>query len=172
MQEAVYNPILEALADHKPKTLGQLEQALKGQSIAFAQLIQAVMILAASGTMVAVQDEALTPKAKKHTDKLNAVLMDKARSSVDIPNLASPVTGGGVTVNRFQQLFMLALGHGKKLPAEWAQFTWQLLAAQGQKIVKEGKTLETPDENLAELTAQAHDFATKQLPIMRALQVI
>ena len=55
------------------------------------------------------QDEALTPKAKKHTDKLNAVLMDKARSSADIPNLASPVTGGGVMVNRFQQLFLLAL---------------------------------------------------------------
>ena len=172
MQEAVYNPILEALADHKPKTLGQLEQALQGQSIAFAQLVQAVMILAASGTLQAVQEEALTPKAKKHTDKLNAVLMDKARSSADIPNLASPVTGGGVMVNRFQQLFLLALSQGKKLPAEWAAFTWQILAAQGQKIVKEGKALETPEENLAELNLQATAFATKQLPIMKALQVI
>jgi SAM-dependent methyltransferase len=172
MQEAVYNPILEALADHKPKTLGQLEQALQGQNIAFAQLVQAVMILAASGTLQAVQDEALTPKAKKHTDKLNAVLMDKARSSADIPNLASPVTGGGVMVNRFQQLFLLALSQGKKLPAEWAAFTWQILAVQGQKIVKEGKALETPEENLAELNLQATAFATKQLPIMKALQVI
>ena len=172
MQEAVYNPILEVLADHKPKTLGQLEQALEGQSIAFVQLVQAVMILAASGTLQAVQDEALTPKAKKHTDKLNAVLMDKARSSADIPNLASPVTGGGVMVNRFQQLFLLALSQGKKLPAEWAAFTWQILAVQGQKIVKEGKALETPEENLAELNLQATAFATKQLPIMKALQVI
>ncbi len=172
MQEAVYNPILNALADHKPQTLGQLEQALKGQNIAFAQLVQAVLILAASGTLQAVQDEALTPKAKKYTDKLNTVLNDKARSSNDITYLASPVTGGGVMVGRFQQLFMLALEQGKKKPEEWAAFTWQILAVQGQKIVKEGKTLETPDENLAELTAQAHDFATKQLPIMKALQVI
>ena len=172
MQEAVYNPILEVLADHKPKTLGQLEQALEGQSIAFAQLVQAVMILAASGTLQAVQDEALTPKAKKHTDKLNTVLMDKARSSADIPNLASPVTGGGVMIGRFQQLFMMAIGQGKKKSEDWAAFTWQILAVQGQKIVKEGKTLETAEENLAELTAQAHDFATKQLPIMKALQVI
>ena len=86
--------------------------------------------------------------------------------------LASPVTGGGITVNRFQQLFLLALGQGKKLPAEWAQFTWQQLASQGQKIVKEGKTLETTEENLAELNLQATAFATKQLPIMKALQVI
>jgi hypothetical protein len=29
MQESVYNPILDALADHKPKTLGQLEEDMK-----------------------------------------------------------------------------------------------------------------------------------------------
>ena len=172
MQEAVYSPILDALADHKPQTLGQLEHALKGQNIAFAQLIQAVMILTASGTLVAVQDDAITQKAKKHTDKLNAFLIDKARGSAEFSYLASPVTGGGITVNRFQQLFMLALSHGKKLPAEWAQFTLQLLTAQGQKIVKEDKTLETSEENLAELNLQATAFATKQLPIMKALQVL
>ena len=114
----------------------------------------------------------MIPKAKKHTDKLNAYIMDKARGSVDISYLASPVSGGGVNVTRFQQLFMLALSQGKKQPAEWAQFTLQILAAQGQRIVKEGATLETAEENLTELTAQATAFATKQLPIMKALQVI
>lgn len=172
MQENVFSPILDLLADHKPKTLWQLGQALKDDGITFAQITRAVMVLSASGTLVAVQDEALIPKAKKYTDKLNACLLEKARGSADISYLASPVSGGGVTVNRFQQLFMLALSQGKKLPAEWAQFTWQLLAAQGQKIVKEGKTLETPEENLAELNLQATAFATKQLPIMKALQVI
>jgi hypothetical protein len=172
MQEAVYNPVLDALANHKPQTLGQLEQALKGQKIAFPQLVQAVLILSATGTLVAVQDEAHISKARKQTDKLNVFLLNKARSIADINSLASPVTGGGMAVSRINQLFMLALVQGKKLPAEWAQFTWQLLAAQGQKILKEGKTLETPEENLAELTAQATSFAEKQLPIMKALQII
>jgi SAM-dependent methyltransferase len=172
MHEAVYNPILDLLVDHKPKTLAQLELSLKDKNISFAQLTQAVMILAASGTLVAVQEDVLISKAKKHTEKLNACIMDKARSSADISYLASPVSGGGVSVNRFQQLFMLAFYQGKKQPAEWAQFTFQILAAQGQKIVKEGKTLETTEENLTELTAQAITFATKQLPIMKALQVI
>ena len=36
MQESVYAPILDALADHKSQTLSQLEQALKGKNIAFA----------------------------------------------------------------------------------------------------------------------------------------
>ncbi len=171
MQEAVYNLILDALADHKPKTLGQLEQALQGQNIAFAQLLQAVMILAATATLAAVQDEAITPNAKKHTDKLNALLMDKARGSADIAKLASPVTGGGVTVNRFQQLFVLALQQGKKKPEDWAAFVAQILAEQGQKIIKEGKTLETAEENLIELITQAKEFALKQLPILKALQI-
>ena len=172
MQEAVYNPILDALADHKPQTLAQLEQALKGQSIAFAQLTQAVMILAATGTLAAVQDDTNTTKAKKHTDKLNAHLMLKARSSADTAYLASPVTGGGVTVNRFQQLFVMALQQGKKKPEDWAAFVEQILAIQNQKIIKDGKPLETAEEQLAELTTQATDFATKQLPILKALQII
>jgi ABC-type Fe3+ transport system substrate-binding protein len=130
------------------------------------------MILTATGTLAAVQDDTTTAKAKKHTDKLNTHLMLKARGSNDITYLASPVTGGGVMIGRFQQLFVLAMQQGKKKPEDWPAFVAQILAAQGQKIVKEGKTLETPEQNLAELTTQATEFATKQLPILKALQII
>jgi hypothetical protein len=99
-------------------------------------------------------------------------LMTKARSSNDISFLASPVTGGGISVGRFEQLFLLALGQGKKQPAEWAQFVWGILQAQGQKLVKEGRTLETEEENLAELNEQARKFGEKQVPVLRALGVV
>ena len=171
LQEAVYNPILDLLANHQPQTLGQVEQAVTAQGISFAQVSQAVMVLTGSGALQAVQDDATASKAKKQTGKVNTFLIDKARSSDDISYLASPVTGGGVSVGRFQQLFLLVRSQGKKQPAEWAAFVWQLLAAQNQKIVKEGKTLETAEENLAELTAQAQTFAEKQLPILKALQI-
>lgn len=171
MSEAVYNPILDALADHKVKTLGQLEQATKEQGVNFAQLVQAIVILAGTGSVAAAQDEAVVPKARKHTEKINAHLMAKARASSEIGYLASPVTGGGVAVGRFEQLFLLALVHGKKQPAEWAQGAWQILQAQGQKLVKEGKALDTPEDNLAELTQQANVFAQKRLPILKALQI-
>jgi hypothetical protein len=97
--------------------------------------------------------------------------MQKARSSNDISYLASPVTGGGITIGRFQQLFLLALSQGKKQPADWAQFVWQILNSQGQRIVKEGTPLEAEDDNLAELTSQAQAFAEKQLPILKALGI-
>ena len=46
-----------------------------------------------------------------------------------------------------------------------------VLAAQGQKILKEGEPLDSAEENLAELTAQAQTFADKQLPILKALGI-
>jgi hypothetical protein len=172
MSEAIYNPILDALSDHKVKTIGQLEQAVKAQGVVFAQLLQAIMILAGNGTFAAVQEDSIITKANKHTDKLNQHLMNLARGSNDIVYLASPVTGGGVNVGRFQQLFLQSYIAGHKKPAEWAQHVWTILASQGQKIVKEGKTLDSAEDNLAELTAQAQTFHDKQLPIMKALQVV
>ena len=65
----------------------------------------------------------------------------------------------------------MAIEQGKQKPEEWATFVAQILAAQGQKIVKKGKPLETTEEHVAELTTQAHEFALKQLPILKALQI-
>jgi SAM-dependent methyltransferase len=171
MSAEVYGPILDLLADHKPRTVGQIEQALKGSAIQFGQLLQAVFVLAGQGALVAVQDDAAIARARKPSDRLNGWIKAKARGSADVAYLASPLTGGGIAVGRFQQLFLLAIDQGRKQPSEWADFTWQLLAAQGQKLIRDGKTIDTPAENLAELTAQAQAFAEKQLPVLKALGV-
>jgi hypothetical protein len=64
-----------------------------------------------------------------------------------------------VTVDRFQQLFLLARNHGKKEPSEWAHYAWKTLDAQNLKIEKEGKLLETAEENVAELTSRASNLS-------------
>lgn len=96
MQEAVYYPILDFLADHQPRSLRQIEQAMKDKGIAFAQIREAAMLLCGAGVLCPVQDDASISKARKHTDKLNAYLMNKSQGSNDINYLASPVTGGGI----------------------------------------------------------------------------
>lgn len=171
LQEGVYAPVLDALADYKPKTLGQLEQAVKGASISFTQVLQAAVILSGMGALLPAHDDAVAGKARKRTDRLNQHLMLKARSSNELAYLASPVTGGGVNVARFNQLFLLARVQGHKQPADWAQYAWNILAMQGQRLVKEGKALESAEDNLTELTAQAQAFADKHLPVLKALQV-
>jgi len=171
LQEDVYRPLVAALAaqDYRPKTLRQLAADLK--HIQFPLLHQATSVLVGMGAAAPCQSEAAAGEVKQRCKALNDHLCQRARLSKEIETLASPVTGGGVTVGRFQQLFLLAIAQGRKTPAEWAESAWQLLGSQGQRIVKEGKTLATPEENLAELTAQATEFGEKRLPILKALQV-
>jgi len=85
--------------------------------------------------------------------------------------IASPVIGGGVAASRFQQLFLLARQTGRPQPEAWAQFAWEAMNAQGHRLLKEGKPLETAEENLAELLAQAKIFSAKRVPILQALGI-
>ena len=172
LRDAIYLPILDALADHQPKSIDQIAQAVQAHDVSFAQLTQAVMLLAGTGALGVVQGDAITAKAKPSADRFNRHLIDRARGSGEIYHLASPVTGCGVVVNRFQQLFLLALSQGKAQPDEWAKVAWQALDTQGQKIIKDGKTLATPEDNQAELRAQAAAFTEKELPILKALQIV
>lgn len=171
LNEAIYGPIVEAMGDHKPLSIGELEARLQPKGITIQQLLQAIGILAGKGDIVPVQDGNLS-KIKTATDKLNLHLMKRARGSDETKTLASPVVGGGAALNRFQQLFLLALREGKKTPQEWAEATWAHLQALGQRITKSEKVLETPEENLAELLAQAKEFEQKKLPILKTLKVL
>lgn len=171
LNEGVYQPILDLLANHKPMTLGQIEQQLGPNGITFPQILEAALILVGKGDVAVAQDEARVSRGKKACERLNQHLMSKSRASNDLAYLASPVTGGGIQINRIQQLFVLARQQGRKTPQEWARFAWDHLQALGQRLTKEGKELETAEENLTELTAQAQSFAEKQLPILKALQI-
>jgi len=171
MSEPVYTPILDLLCDYKPRTLGQIEQAVKRKELTFAQIAQAAVVLTGAGHMALVQDDAVISKSRKQTEKLNTYLCQKSRGSGDIGFLASPITGGGIPVNRFQQLFLLSVADGKKLPEEWAEAAWRTISAQGQKLVKEGETLQSVEQNLTELSAQALAFKETRLPILKALGI-
>jgi len=98
-------------------------------------------------------------------------LLSCARGRGELGYLASPLTGGGVSVGRFQQLFLLSRMRGAAAPEEWARDAWSILSKQGQRLMKEGKALETAEENLRELEGLARSFARKQLPILDALAV-
>ena len=171
MSQVIYNPILNALADHKPKTIAQIEQAIQQHGINFVQLTQAIIVLAGVGHLAAVQEDSVVNKVKKQTDKLNLYLINKARGGQDISFLASPLTGSGIAVGRFEQLFLLAQSQGHKQPEQLAQFVWQVISAQGQKILKENKVLETAEENILELNLKAKAFLEKQLPILKSLLI-
>lgn len=173
LQEGVYKPLINALAEHNfaSKTVAELAAHPANQGRPLPQLIQALIILTGAGHVQPVQDAETVKLAKPRCKALNTHLFNRARFSGDVAFLASPVIGGGVGVARFHQLFLLARQAGRPQPEAWAQFAWEIINGQGQRIIKEGKTLETPEGNLAELQAQAKEFAVKRLPILQALGV-
>ena len=169
--DAINSPILDLLADHKAWTLSQIESGVRDKGVTFPQVVNAAMVLIGSGRVVAAQDDSVVAKARGQADRLNAHLNNRARSDNDVEYLASPITGGAIPVGRIEQLFLLAVRQGMKQPAEWAQTAWQIFGAQGQKFVKDGKVIEAAEENLAELTSEASNFADQKLPILKALLV-
>lgn len=168
--EAIYGPMLDLLSDHAPRSLGEIERELAGR-IRLPQMLEAAMLLVGAGHLASAQSEAEIEAARSRTVRLNQHLMGKARGSGDVNYLASPVTGGAVPVSRTHQLFLLSRLQGGTTPEQSARFVWRLLSAQGGRVMRDGKPLQTEQENMAELVEQARNFDTVRLPILRALGV-
>jgi hypothetical protein len=171
MARKVYDPFLDALDERKPRRVGELEVELRAAGLPLGTIFEIILVMAAKGDLVLVQDDEVQERAKSHTDRLNRQMLDRARGAGDVGYLASPVTGGGVGVPRFDQLFLLARRQSGNTADAMARLVWDLLISQGHRVVKEGKTLDTPEENLAELTEQARAFIEQRLPTLISLKI-
>ncbi|MYN17776.1 methyltransferase [Rugamonas sp. FT107W] len=172
LTEAVYAPIVKLLGDHVVRTLGDIEASLHSEGITLGQLHEACLLLAHKGMLAGAQDPAVANARRPQTDRLNRRLLRQARCGGEVSTLASPVTGSGIPVGRFQQLFVSAILQGKQQPSEWAHHAWQVLKASQQTIAKEGVMLVGDEQNLSELTTQATEFRERRLPLLRAMGIV
>jgi Predicted methyltransferase regulatory domain len=171
LQDSIFRPLLEVMAaqDYAPKSFHDLLQALP--EISLPQLVIAGAVLVGANHAAPCQAETSVLLVRENCAALNRHLIERARTRDDVNYLASPITGGGIQVGRFEQLFLLAGIRGCDQPADWARFVWRLLTDQGHRVLKDGTPLAAADENLAELAAQANDFAANRVPILRALGI-
>lgn len=169
LDEAVYRPLLDAIADHQVHTIGDLETALAPGGMSLAKLIQALTILIGNMSVHPAQGAAAVQQAQAGADALNGRIMQLARYSNDIAYLASPVTGGAIVVSRFEQLFLAARAMGLATPNEWAKHVCDLFVAQGQRILQDGKPVDSISAQFHELAKQATTFAEERLPRLIAL---
>ncbi len=166
-----YSPVLDFLSDLQPHNVAEIEQAT-ANVLSSANLHEVLSILHGTGALVLAQPNAVQQQSAPHSSRLNHYLTSKALTDGDIPYLVSPITGGCVTVGRIHQMFLQALHSDAQTADALAAFAWQGLQAQGQRLVHEGKTLETTEENQQELSRQAQDFLTRFLPHYRSLQLL
>lgn len=172
LEQSVYRPLLELMADHRPRTLGEIADALQARGITPQQLQQAVLVLMEKAALALAQDDDTIARCRPRTEALNRELIEQARGSADIHCLASPVLGGGVAAPRMHRLFLLARAQGLATPFEWAQYCHALLKSQ-QHIVtdRDGVALTDDARALEELNQQARAFHDKRLPVLVALGV-
>lgn len=172
IQEAVFTPLMAALAKHQVFSLSELEISLQEDKVTMKSLVQAVMILISEGYVAIAQDEELLNNCKERAAKFNQHILDETESSDDINFIVSPVTGSGIHVNRFERLFIKYIKLGISDPNEWSKRAWALLSSYNQRFLKDGKALESDEDNLAEMLRRANEFLSKRVPIMEALQII
>ncbi len=170
LKEDTNKLLLDALAsdNYRPKALRELPGADEN----FGSLIQAIAILLAGNNLFPCRSNAETvDAARPHCEKLNLHILSLTKGGTNIPWLVSPVTGMGFHVNSLHQFFLDACKNGTEpLPAELAKVAWESLKTVGQRMLKDGVALVTPEENIAELTASAEAFIRK-LPIYRSLGI-
>jgi SAM-dependent methyltransferase len=167
LQPAVYGPFLDALASG-PRTLRSLQAIPAIASLGWARTIQALSVMVGSGHVQPCLDEKGDAERRESTGRFNRAVMELSRDSNDIQALASPVTGGGISVDRFAQLFLLA--RQNQHPDPPAQ-VWQTLSSLGQQVVRDGKPIETPEENQTELRTRYAAFLKDRLPVLEQLGV-
>jgi hypothetical protein len=103
---------------------------------------------------------------------LNEHILHRARKSMDLRHLASPVTGGGVPLAHLGQLFVLASRQGGDRAEALTEYVWRFLESVGERLTRDGKKIESKDDNLRELTFLANRFLRFEQPHLRGLGVI
>lgn len=171
LQEAVYKPLLEILGDNKPHVISDINAALAGAGIQPLQILQAIMVLISLNKLAPAQDEATVSVSAPCATRINAAVVDRARYGEAITCLASPITGGGLTADRIALLMMGAIQAGASTADAIAEKVWPILASEGRRMTKEGKALETLEENLSELSRAAQVFLENQWPLLSNLGV-
>jgi len=160
----VYNPVLEEL-DKGPRTLAELFTAL-APGLPQDRVQQALLVLLASGHVL-LAPAGFAEQRKEATDRFNAVVIERANQSDELQFLASPISGSGIFVDLVDRLFLSALKKDQDLPTS----AWEALRARNQVMLKNGKQLATPEENLQELKERATQFTENRLARLQKLGI-
>lgn len=167
LNSEVFGAVIEAFGAG-PRTIRQLLQQKSTKALGFAPILDAVMILVGMGHLHPCLEAAGDAKRGTRAKAFNKALLERARTGGELVFLASPLTGGGIFVDRFSQLFLLARQLKHENPAA---FVWQCMADRGERPMQNGQVVMTAEEGVPLLTQQYEAFAAKQLPVLQQLGV-
>lgn len=167
LHASIYDPILDALANG-PRTVQELFTLPSIAPLGWAALQQALTILAGANHIAPCLDMTGDTERASRTRPFNLAVMRRACFSENLQYLASPITGSGYRLGRADLLFLLCHEQKHKAPE---RFVWDLFKGQNQRLLKDGKVLDSEQDNLVELNARYEAFLAKRLPVLQQLGI-
>ncbi|MBX4898708.1 class I SAM-dependent methyltransferase [Rhizobium bangladeshense] len=172
LDAALYGPMLELFAEGPTSVKGILTTG-RGQGTTWEKLTETIAILVGAGHLqpcLFEDGEDGLDAREKSCARFNKVVCEAAFDSEDMQFLASPVSGGGLMLNRFEQLFLLARGESQS-EEEWPRVAWDILKPQGFRLTRGGTLLVSDEDNLRELKMHRDRFLTQRLPVCDRLGI-
>lgn len=156
--------------NYRPKKFFDLLK--NNPSVNVSNIEQIINFLVSTDKMMPCQTEETIKKVKANCDRLNNYLIKRAENVGEINGLASPVIGGAYPIGRFEQIFIDSYKNGVRKSEDLAKRAWKIVESQGQRLLKDGKTVESAEENLKLFDEMAKKFLNLMLPIVKALQIV
>jgi hypothetical protein len=161
----MYKPVIEVL-DRGPMTMRELVASEPAARLEWTGLTDAIRVLVGRGDLqpaLPAENEAERTAAVR---AFNAAVTALAKDSDDLGYLASPVTGGGVRVDRLTQLYLQAKRDGGDPVA-----TLATIAERGGGIVDRNDNKLAPEEARAALAERVARLERRTSPLFERLGI-
>jgi SAM-dependent methyltransferase len=161
----MYKPVIEVL-DHGPTTVRELVASPSAAKLEWSGLLDAIKVLVGRGDLQPALPAESEAERTASAHRFNAAVTALAKDSEDISYLASPVTGGGVRVDRLTQLYLQAKRDGGDPVAALAA-----IAERGGGIVDRNDDKLSPAAARAALAGRAAQIEERTLPLLARLGI-
>jgi SAM-dependent methyltransferase len=161
----MYKPVIEVL-DRGPMTVRELVASPPAAKLEWSGLLDAIKVLVGRGDLQPALPAENEAERAASTRGFNAAVTALAKESEDLGYLASPVTGGGVRVDRLTQLYLQAKRDGGDPVA-----TLAAIAERGGGIVDKNDNKLPPEEARAALAKRATLMEQRTLPLLGRLGI-
>jgi SAM-dependent methyltransferase len=162
----MYKPVIEVL-DRGPMTVRELVASKPAAALEWGGLIDAIKVLVGRGDLQPALPADSEAERAASTNRFNAAVTALAKDSDDLGYLASPVTGGGVRVDRLTQLYLQAKRDGGDPVAMLAA-----LAERGGGIVDRNDKRLAPEEARAALADRVARRERRTMPLLERLGIL
>jgi len=170
LAKEIYAPVIESLRVRSSIKLSEVAHEVRS-AVNPIQLFEVCIVLAGKGALCVAQEDSVTQNVKATSVKLNKFFKNCASYENKVNFLVSPISSTAISVNRFEQLFLSALEENLSKPEELSMFVWEKLKLQGEKIVSNGKVIQSDEDNIKHLSDLATKFLNSKLPELTRLEV-